>query len=341
MALTTIKIKMGDGTEFRKARLELEGTIFGDWDYEFEIDFADGDADIKDAYFRYNAFWPARITVGQFKEPFSLEEITSSKFITFMERSLPNEFVPGRNIGIGVHTHGEVWTAAGGMFGEAFDDDTKDEGDEGWGLTGRMTYAPFHSDTRVLHFGAAASYRDLDDEKTVKFNARPESHVTDVKFVDTGKIKNTCGLIKYGLEAAGVLGPFSLQGEYISTGVCRDDGAEDVDFDGWYLYGSWFFTGESRHYKFKKGAFGRVKPISELGALELAARYSTIDLNDDPITGGNEKNITFGLNWHLNPQVRFMFNYIIVDNDEDSDADGDLVGDDDPRIFQTRFQIDF
>ncbi|MCD4668842.1 MAG: porin [Actinomycetia bacterium] len=335
------KNPIGNGTELRRARLGLEGSLFADWEYEFELDFADGDADIKDAYIRYVGFRPAAVTVGQFEEPFSLEEQTSSKYITFMERALPNEFVPDSSIGFGIHHRGKVWTAALGLFGESFDDDVNNEGDEGWGVTGRATWAPLCSDTRLLHFGTAVSYREINDEEEVKFSARPESHVTDIKYIDTGDIINTDSLLKYGLEFAGVVGPFSLQGEYIRTDVCRYDGFEDITFDGWYLYGSWFLTGESRNYKSKKGAFGRVKPTHKLGALELALRYSTIDLNDGPITGGEEKNITFGLNWYINPYIKFMTNYIMVDNDEHADADGDVIGNDDPKIFQTRFQVDF
>ena len=332
---------LGDGTEIRRARIDLEGRVFSDWGYEFGIDFADGDADIKDAYVSYDAWWPVKFQIGQFKEPFSLEEQTSSKYITFMERALPNEFAPGRSIGAGARTYGDMWTAAAGIFGEAFDDDADDEGDEGWGVTGRLTFAPLHSETRVIHLGAAASFRKPDDEKEVKFNQRPESHLTDVKYVDTGKIDNTDYVTKYGLEAAGVLGPFSLQGEYIYTDLSREAGAQDVSFDGWYVQGSWFATGETRAYKSKKGTFGRIKPRARHGALELAARYSVIDLNDGPIEGGKEENLTLGLNWYINPNIRLMANYIFVDNDENADADGDVPGDDDPRIFQTRFQIDF
>ena len=74
--------------------------------------------------------------------------------------------------------------------------------------------------------------------------------------------------------------------------------------------------------------------------MELAVRYSTIELNDGPITGGEEKNITLGLNWYLNPKVRLMVNYIMVNNDEDSNDKGDVLGNDDPHIFQMRFQLD-
>lgn len=335
------KNELGDGTELRKAYLKVEGTVFSGWDYEFEIDFSNSEADVKDAYLTYNRFWPARITFGQFKEPFSLEELTTSKYITFMERALPNELAPGRSIGAGLRVPRETWTAAVGLFGEGVADDVDDEGDEGWAVTGRLTYSPIHSETRILHVGAAASYREPDSEKKVKFNVRPESHITDLKYADTGKMKNVDSLVRYGAEAAGVLGPLSLQGEYLLAEINSSHGFEDARFHGWYIYGSWFLTGESRPYKEKKGVFGRVKPRSSKGAVEAAIRYSTIDLSDASITGGETSNITFGLNWYINPQLRFMANYILIDNDDDADADGDVDGNDSPEVFQTRLQIDF
>ena len=335
------KNELGNGTELRRARLDLDGTIFADWGYAFGVDFAGGDADVKNAYVSYDGFWPTQIIVGQFKEPFSMEELSSSKNITFMERALPNEFAPGHHIGIGIDMPRETWTAALGLFGEAFGDDVDDEGNEGWAATGRVTFASIHSDTRALHLGAAASYRKTDSERVVKFNARPESHLTDIKYVDTGKIKYVDGLIKYGLEAAGVFGPLSLQGEYILTEANRRNGFQDAEFRGWYLQGSWFITGESRPYKIDKGVFGQVEPRNKYGAVEVAVRYSTIDLTDDLIMGGEEENITLGLNWYINPQIRLMANYIMVENDEDANADGDAIGDDDPNAFQFRFQLAF
>lgn len=332
---------LGDGTELRRARIEMEGTFQGDWGYELGVDVADGDADVKDAYLEYLGFWPGKLKVGQFKEPFSLEELTSSRYITFMERALPNSIAPGRNIGIGYHGYGEQWTAAAGVFGEAFDDDADAEGDEGWGLTGRLTYSPLHEDRRALHLGAAASWREPSDEKLVDFDARPESHVTDVKYVNSGDITDVDDMRKYGLEAAWVQGPYSLQSEYMRADLSRGAGFGDVAMDGWYLYGSWFLTGESRDYKSKKGAFGRVKPRGKQGAWELAARYSVLDLNDGTITGGKEQNTTLGVNWYINPQLRLMANYIRVDNDSNADDDGDVSGNDDPNIVQMRMQADF
>jgi len=332
---------LGDGTELRRARLDVEGILFADWGYDFSVDFAGGDADVKNAYIGYLGLWPARIKVGQFKEPFSLEEMTSSRYITFMERALPNEFAPGHSIGIGVDSGWQDLRFAAGLFGEKFDKDVKNEGDEGWALTGRLTYAPIDTDIRTAHFGLSGSYRKTDSEGEVKFNARPGSHLTDIKYLDTGDITMVDDMVKYGLESAGVFGPLSIQGEYIRTQLNRAAGMDKAVFDGWYLYGSWFITGESRPYKKKKGTFGRIKPHAKYGAVELAVRYDTLDLNDGAITGGRERNTTFGLNWYFNPHVRLMANYILVDNDDDADADGSVIGDDDPTVFQTRLQLDF
>ncbi len=332
---------LGSGTELRRARLDLEGILFGDWGYEFGIDFAGSDADIKDAYFSYLGFDPLSVQIGQFKEPFSLEELTSSRYISFMERALPNELAPGRHIGIGARRYWDSWTAAAGVFGEAFDDDADDEGDEGWALTGRLTYSPWHHDLGALHLGGALSRRWTSDEETAKFSTRPESHVTDVKYLNTGKIRGTETIDRYGLEAAWVSGPWSLQGEYLGARLGRESGLDDVSFQGWYLYGSWFLTGESRNYKFKKGAFGRVKPHASSGAWELVARYSRLDLDDGPVSGGVERNWTLGVNWYINRYVRLMANYTWVDNNSNADDDGDVLGNDDPSVFQTRIQADF
>ncbi len=336
------KNNLGDGTEVRRARLEAEGRLFHDWTYELGVDFASGESDVKDAYIGYEGWWPVSFKMGQFKEPFSLEEMTSSKYITFMESALPNAFAPGRNIGIGAHRYWETLTAAGGLFGEAFDSDgPEDEGNEGWGAAGRLTYSPLHLETQAVHLGAAAEYRKPDDSDEIQFQTRPESHVTDVRYANTGDILEVDNTVKYGLEAAGVWGPFSVQGEYIYTDVNRNSGFEDVSFNGWYTFASWFLTGESRRYRARNGAFGRIKPQHRYGAWELAARYSTIDLSDGPVTGGEEENITLGLNWYINSQLRAMANYVIIDNDDDANDAGNADGNDDPKVFQLRLQADF
>ncbi|MEN8163624.1 MAG: porin, partial [Acidobacteriota bacterium] len=144
----------------------------------------------------------------------------------------------------------------------------------------------------------------------------------------------------FGFDAAYQLGSVSFQGEYIMTHLNRFNDREDVDLDGWYAYVSWFPTGEHRNYTMAQSRF--VGPGSK-NAIELLARFSTIDLNDldAGVEGGEAENITLGMNWYINNNVRWMINYTIVDNDEYADGDGDFIGDDDFSFLGTRIQILF
>ncbi len=336
------KQPIGDGTEFRRARIEFNGKMYEVWSYQLDVEFGGGSADAKEVFLSYDGFTNKRIKIGQNKAPFSLEELTSSKHTTFMENALPNVFAIGRRVGILYESYQENWTFAAGFFGESFDNDVSKEGDESWGLSGRTTFTPVSEDTKVLHFGASLNYFDQEDNSEVRFRSRPESHVTDTRYLDTGKIKDVEKQYSYGLEFAAVLGPFSFQTEYINTHLERKiGGADDLDFFGYYMYGSWFITGESRAYKSKSGKFDRVKPLNEFGAIELALRYSMVDLTNGSVTGGETDQYTFGLNWYIKPNIKIMGNYVRVDNDINADEDGGVIGDDDPNIWQMRFQLDF
>ena len=132
--------------------------------------------------------------------------------------------------------------------------------------------------------------------------------------MDTGIILDSDDFVRLGAEFATVMGPFSAQAEYISTSVNRD-GASDLDFDGWYVEMAYFLTGESRQYK--HGKFAKPLPQSNvgeggMGAWQLALRYSTLDLSDGLIEGGEVDTMTLGLNWFPTPTLRFTANYVDV-----------------------------
>ncbi|MFQ5644115.1 MAG: OprO/OprP family phosphate-selective porin, partial [Thiogranum sp.] len=130
------KTRLGNGAELRRARLFAKGTVYHDWFYKAQVDFAGNSTSLKDFYLGYSGFDSGKVKIGHFKEPFSLEELTSSKYITFMERGLPNAFSPGRNTGLSASTHGDKWGAAAGYFFEGVKNDNSPKS-QGWGATGR------------------------------------------------------------------------------------------------------------------------------------------------------------------------------------------------------------
>jgi phosphate-selective porin OprO/OprP len=336
------KRELGNGTQLRRARLFMAGKINDVWGFKSEFDFASGNVGITDVYIQ-NTRFPWTITLGHFKEYYSLEQQTSEKFITFMERSLPGAFFPGRNLGLGLTNGGNTWSAAFGAFGEGFkanNDTAGKEQDAGYGVTGRVTWAPFGGGDHVLHLGASASYRSLNDSKVIRYRSRPESNITSVRLVDTGVIQDADSRTLYGLEAAGVVGPWSAQGEYFVANTDRRSGG-DVNFRGWYAQTAYLLTGESRNYSPSSGKFERIKPARSVsdggpGAWQLAARLSEVDLSDGAINGGKERNLTLGVNWFLEPTVRLSFNYVNV-----LEVDGGPNAGERPSSYEARAYFDF
>ena len=344
--------RIGDGSEFRRARFFMEGSVYGNIKYKFQYDFASSDP-FKDAYIQLKKLPMAgNFTVGHFKEPFSLEELTSSKYITFMERSLPNVFSSGRNLGVRLNRSfmDKRATAAFGFFRQGNPADTSSTfGNSGtYNATTRLTMLPWYVEKgrQLVHLGLSYRHAFHDENERIRFRQRPEAHLGP-RLVETPRF-HVEDVDYFAPEVALVYGPASLQFEWMSALADRPTG-EDLHYNGYYIFGSFFLTGEHRPYKTSSGAFNRVKPKKNFdwkggyGALELAARYSMLDLNDEDMNGGELSNFTFGVNWYLNPNVRIMLNYVRAMLDEDDcyyKGDmGDHCGDAD--IVQARFQVDF
>lgn len=331
------KTALGNGLELRRGRVKLEGRLFHDWGFQAEYDFAGNAAEVKDAYLAYAGLDDLTIKLGQFKVPFSLEEQTSGSKLTFMERALPVDALsPGRKLGLGLMSGGKTWSTAAGVFANAIGDDADDDGDSGWSAATRATYAPIDRDAQLLHLGASLEYAPTNADDAVRYRTRPETHVTDQRLVDTDDLEQVTETLSWSLEGAGMVGPLSLQGEYLQVRADRRATLPRLELDGWYVSASWLLTGEQRRYDAKQGRFEGVEPQGPYGAWELALRYSHIDLNDADVRGGEEQNLTLGLNWYLAENLRFMANYIWVN------ADPDRYGQQDrPGVLQIRAQLDF
>ncbi len=330
----------------RTAQLDVLGGFLSNWRYKFSWSgFTKGGSGdgggvaLGDAYVSYTGFSPKVITVGQQDEPFSLVSENSGLTRTFMENALPNALTPGKTLGISMSTVGknDKWNAKGGMFFQDLATD-KDTGDQGTGFTGRLVYRPIIAEEKIFHVGGSFSFRDITSDDTVRFRSRPESGITNKRLVDTRSIQGVDALNRFGVETAAVFGPYTFQGEYIRAFVDRRSSFEDLDFHGWYASLSWFLTGESKNYDTSSGLFGTIRPHHEDGAIELAVRYSHIDLSSEEVRGGKQDNVTLGVNWYLTEQLRIMANFIFVWTDKNATGEGDVEGNDSPQILQMRLQ---
>ena len=192
-------------------------------------------------------------------------------------------------------------------------------------------------DRNLVHLGVSLNHQFAQADKT-RFRSRPESYLSD-HLVDTGAHDGESVTI-YGVESACVKGSTSFQGESFFA-TAEDDSGNSHSFWGAYLLGSVLLTGEKRPYSKTSGTFGGIVTDQNfsfknrhLGALELTARMSYIDLNDENIEGGQMTVLSTGLNCYLTSQNRIMLIMGMADVN-DAPSEGELY------FIQSRFQIEF
>lgn len=315
-----------DGTEIRRARLAATATVYEDWHWVGELDFADNRASIKDFTLSYSGLDSVRLSVGHQKQPFSLALEMSSNDLPFTERSIDNALIVSaldRAIGFRAEAHGEHWYAAAGIYGESVEP-ANDNADEGWGAAGKVVVAPILEDDRLVHLGFRGAFRRPEtDNESIRFRDET-TNMSNFRIVDTGALEDVQNVILFGPEAAAVFGPFSLFGEY-NRAILQRNGLRQVEFEGGHIGATWSLTGESRAaaYTIRTGEFKRLRPRENfslgtggLGAWELAARFAYVNLNDGgpagapgAVSGGKQQRIGASLNWYPNHNVRFMLGY--------------------------------
>jgi phosphate-selective porin OprO/OprP len=325
--------------EFRTARLGVTGSVSG-VDYVAEFDFAGGGVSANDVNLGFD-LGAADLKIGYIKTPNSLDEQTSSRYTTFMERGIGTDlFGIDRRVGA-ILSHGsERYSLAAGVFGGRLGDLSETtELDDSSALAARATWAPVAGEDLTVHLGASVRHLDYGGAGT-RVRVRPQAHipprVVTADFRPSSMLGEADSSAFFGLEAALIRGPVHAQAEWMRLDV--DGPAGDPDFTSSYASLGWFVTGETRSYSASSGKFGRTRPQQTLteggpGAIELAVRYDRSDL--DSVGAGVLTNWTAGVNWYLEDHVRIMANYITGTLDVAGGADIDVSG---PQL---RLQWDF
>ncbi|MEX1258272.1 MAG: TonB-dependent receptor [Gemmatimonadota bacterium] len=332
---------IGNGVEMRRARIGIKSIFARDWYGEVDMDFADSRADLKDAYLMYTGFEGFSIRAGNFKEVFSLETNTTSRYLTFMERPMVTRaMTPSRHAGIGVSYERPYLFAAGGVHFQDVGgweevqnrkDYNADIGvSEGYSFTAKVVGIPFYHETdRGVHLGIAGSYRTPkthDRVGTVRHDTRGISNINRKKYLDTDRMTDVDHSILAGFEAAGYLRGMRVQGEYNLSDVHLNGDRPTEHFRGFYLFASRMLFGGSYQYNRSDAEFTQPNLGRSWGDVELALRYEYLDFNSrmDGVMGGEGEGITVGVNFYANNNVKLSANYGWMNHDRYAGARGDL-----------------
>ena len=293
---------LGFNSRVRRARLGVEGTLPGGFAYKAEADFASNAVSWADVFLEYKGKGPLSVRAGHFETFQSLEQITSSRHIMFLERAQMNDaFSHGRRLGLALgYDQGDMLIRAG-LFNDSINGDLNN--DE-WLFGARAVYAP-KMGANQLHFGVNYQHREYSNTALAfRYRARPFLQTTGTRFVDTNSFAAK-GDDVFGVEAFGIFGPLWVGGEaqfvkaktFAPTDVLPTGGVpgttnrllEDPSFKSYYAEVGYWLTGETRGYK--KGEWDRTKPLNGfdkggMGAFGVALRYDHLDLADKALYSG-------------------------------------------------------
>jgi phosphate-selective porin OprO/OprP len=354
---------IGNSFFLRRARPILEASVGRYFDFRIMPDFAQGQTVLYDAYWEGKFLPEFTVRAGKSKTPVGFERLQSATDITFAERGLPTNLAPNRDVGLSVA--GDVseglFVYQVGVFdgvpdlgnGDADLTDSKD-------IAGRVFVQPFRRGTlKGVGFGISGStgnelgtpstttptatglagYRSPSQQTVFRYRTDATTPANSV--IANGRRSRVSPHAYVGLGSLGVLGEYIMSSQEVSVGPST----AKLSHHAWGASAGFFLTGEQAGFRspmpkkpfdLKEGGFG---------ALEIAARYGELDLDDDafPLYANpassvtKEKAVGVGVNWYLTKQVKVSVDYEHT-TFVGGAADGDRPSED---FVVTRFQHSF
>ncbi len=327
---------IGNGVALRRARFGFKTTLDKRWHTAFTVDFAGAQVELKDMYLQYDLKKSLWIKAGNFKEPFSLHTLGSSKYLMVPERPMVSKLTPSRHPGIEANYYTDLFTVTGGIFFQKISTASEVEltqehnelgQDEGLSFTQRIAFHPYYDRYSTLHFAVDYSYRQpkttWEEPDVFSFSATSLSAINTKRYISTGDIPGVSAVNLYDAEAAYLRNNFKLQGEFVVCSVARDD-LPDVTLSGYYVQFGYLLLGSLYTYDKKNAVFGRVDLERNKNDVEVTFRYDYLNANDPDagVYGGSMEGYSFGVNYWATGNVKFLLTYTIVDHDIYANGDG-------------------
>lgn len=302
------------GFNVRRARVGGQGT-YGD-EFEFGLIWDSGGTPgnhsrLFEADIAYTGFAPFFVRAGVFKPAFTLEYAQSAADTLFLERASIVNVVgglvagPGR-VGAQLGASGERWYATalltGGRTGPGARSDQR-------AVLGRAAGLVVKTDDVALHLGLSGGWLYQAPRSGAGGRSLSFSDQSEVQIDRTSPSLATGSVAAKGARIGGVelglgWGRLWAQAEWYGIGIDRTQGRGNPFFSGWYAQAAYTLAGTPRRWSSKIAGWGSPVPDAAFhpsaggwGALELAARYSTVNLESAGIEGGQQRVWTVGLNW--------------------------------------------
>ena len=318
----------GQATGFntRRARVGAEATVANQVEIGVVYDFGStpgSNSKFFEADIAYTGLGPFVVRAGIFKPAFTLEYAQSAADILFLERASIVNIVGGLVAGAGrtgaqVGASGDRWLAAafltGGTNGPGSESDQR-------AVLGRVAGLAIKMDSVSLHLGASGAWLYQvprgDGQRVLSFSDQPELQIDTVDAsLSTGSLK-AAGARMGGFEAGLSWNRLWVQAEWYGLHTDRSGGAgRDLFFSGEYIQASYTLLGKPRQWKSKIAAWGSPSPTEafnpltgQWGAVEIAARFSAVDLNDADIRGGRQTVWAAGASWYPVDPLKFVLQY--------------------------------
>lgn len=326
-------IDNGTAADVRRARVEFSARLGDVVRVRAEREFAQADG--------WRGLWIGITPVknlefrgGNQVVPFSMEDMQNSNTMPFVERSLTNAFAPGFGLGGSARFAHDNFTLSAGYFTDAIADEVGQSRVRGDGFAARATFAPIQRRGSFLHFGAAYENRSFDAANPPRFTVVSASALAP-RLLRTGALDRATDLDAYNAEFAYGRGSFQVQAQYIAAQVERLD-RPTLSYDGWYGQASWMVTGERYRYSRGNGTPSGPQIGRNGGAIELATRYSQIDLDDVTLDRGRASALSVAASWYVDRNVRLMANYARTET-----SDSLITPDASGNVGVVRFQLAF
>ena len=346
---------IGSGMNIRRSRFAVKAQLDKNWYGEIDTDWTSGTPELKDAILAFTGVEGLEIKAGNFKENFSIQRNTTSRYLMFMERAMVTGLAPSRHLGINARYANKWFWGSFGVFGPELksseemtfmEDGNKDYGyNEGLSYTGKIVFRPFYkSTTSSLHIGGAVSYREpklssTDGYFMGRYSARNSTSINRKKYLDTDDVKGLDHELAWTAELAGHWNQLRYETSYIARGMYLDPAKNTADYakqtqwaEGWYAQASWLLFGGTQNYDSNGAKYTRTTSEREWGNLEVAFRYEYCDFNtgklfshsiaDSGILGGSAEAYTVGLNYYPTKNVKFVINWQYNNNDRYANQKG-------------------